>query len=127
MRKTPRKTKQWAQEAYESLQKAILLFREEYPSPTEDEKLELVNYAVPFAAMNRGYKKATQVEQAYQFVYENLVEDLKRKESGEEVDYSILFLLAYLDAHLSFGIFSESKSDDIMGYLSEHYEISVKV
>jgi len=33
-------------------------------------------------------------------------------------------LLGYLDAHISFGLLSEKKADEIMAYLSEHYNIS---
>lgn len=125
MKKIPRKIKHWAEEAYQSLEKAMVLFSEEYPSPTENEKMILVPYATPFAAMNRGIKGGEKLEQANAAVLENLRADLAAKEPDEPVIYSILFLLAYLDTTVSFGYISEGKSDEIMDYLAKNYEISI--
>lgn len=125
MKRQPRKIKQWAKEAYESLEKAIVIFYEETPVPTEHQKMELIAYSVPFAAMNRGIKDSERIEQANEVVLDNLSADLANKEVDEPIIYSILFLLAYLDAHVSFGILNDFKVQDIMSYLAENYEINI--
>ena len=122
-KKQPRKTKQWAEEAYNALDVAWGLLREEYPNPDENQKLELVRFAPAIAGMNRGISNKKDVKEAYAFIYKRTAEDLRHKEEGEPIHYSILFLLAYLDSHISFGILGEKKVDEIMGYLSEHYDI----
>jgi len=123
MSKQPRKTKQWANEAFESLDIAWDLLSEEYSNPNENEKLELVRFAPAIAALNRGIQDKTTLKKAYAFVYEKTARDLKYMEEGEPIQYSILFLLAYLDTHIIFGVLSEKKIDDIMDYLSSHYHI----
>lgn len=127
MKKTPRKIKQWALEAYDSLEKAIILFYEEYPNPSEEEKLELISFAVLFAAMNRGIDNKAVINKANTYILENLTRDFQAKEEDEPIYHSISFLLAYLDAHIAFGELSEGKADDIMAYLSENYQISIQI
>ena len=127
MKKTPRKIKQWAEEAYESLEKALVLFYEEYPEPTDNEKLALISYSIPFAAMNRGIQDKSTVGAANDLALENLRHDFQVKEPDEPISCSICFLLAYLDAHLSFGILNQKKMDDIMSYLSENFQISIEL
>ena len=124
MKKEPRKTKQWANETYEALDIAWGLLREQYACPNEDEKLELVSFAPAIAGLNRGISDKAKIQQAYNFIYNRTAEDMRNKGEGEPILYSILFLLGYLDAHISFGLLSEKKADEIMAYLSEHYNIS---
>lgn len=124
MKKEPRKTKQWAKEAYDALDIAWGLLREECACPSEDEKLEIVRFAPAIAGMNRGISDKAKIQQAYNFIYNRTAEDMRNKGEGEPILYSILFLLGYLDAHISFGLLSETKADEIMAYLSEHYNIS---
>lgn len=124
MKKEPRKTKQWAKETYDALDIAWGLLREEYACPSEDEKLEILRFAPAIAGMNRGISDKAKIQQAYNFIYNRTAEDMRNKGEGEPILYSILFLLGYLDAHISFGLLSEKKADEIMAYLSEHYNIS---
>lgn len=123
MKKQPRKIKQWADEAYSALAIAWGLFSEEYPDASDDDKVQLVSFAPALAGIARGIKDNKQKKEAYEFVFDRTAEDLLNKESGEPVHYSIQFLLGYLDAHISFGILSEQKVDEIMAYLSENYDI----
>jgi predicted metal-binding membrane protein len=74
--------------------------------------------------MNSGISDKAKIQQAYNFIYNRTAEDMRNKGEGEPILYSILFLLGYLDAHISFGLLSEKKADEIMAYLSEHYNIS---
>jgi hypothetical protein len=125
MKKLPKKNKQWAEEAYEALLKAFTLFNEEYSNPTDEDKFELISYAPLFAAMNRGIKGGDKLNHANEFVLDNLKADFDLKEPDEPVRHSICFLLAYLDTQVSFGYISEMKSDEIMEFLSQNYEISI--
>jgi hypothetical protein len=99
------------------------LLREECQNPDENQKLELVRFAPAIAGTNRGISNKKDIKEAYAFIYERTADDLRNKEEGEPIHYSILFLLAYLDSHISFGILGEKKVDEIMEYLSEHYDI----
>nr|WP_320011899.1 hypothetical protein [uncultured Desulfobulbus sp.] len=74
--------------------------------------------------MNRGIKAGEQLDAAHAYMFDCLSSDLEHHDPGESVDYSILFLRAYLDAHRSFGSISQSKADAIMEHLSERYEIA---
>ena len=125
MKKLPRKVKHWAAESFESLEKALILFREEFPSPSEEEKLSLLSYAVPFAGLNRGITDKARIGKANDYVLASLASDMKHQEPDEGMSHSICFLIAYTDAHISFGIFKESKAEDVMEYLSANYEINI--
>jgi len=124
MKKLPRKNKQWAKEAYNALETAWGLLKEEYPFPNEEQKKELISFAPTVASMNRGIKDKEVIKIAYDKVLENFEIDLSNKETGEPICYSICFLLAYLDSLVSFGIIEEKKSDEIMEILSSDYNIN---
>ena len=124
MKKQPRKVKQWADEAYGALDIAWGLLKEEYANPDENEKLELVRFAPAIAGMNRGISNKGQIKDAFNFVLERTALDLENKDEGEPLHYSILFLLGYLDAHISFGVLNEKKVDGVMEYLSQNYDIN---
>ena len=125
MKKLPRKTKHWASEAFEALEQALQLFSNEFPRPTDDEKMSLVSFAVPLAAMHRGIDDNRKIEQANEQVLAKLATDMQAARVDEDIAHSICFLIAYMDAHVSFGHISEKKVDDIMLYLSDHYEINI--
>ncbi len=127
MSEKPEKIEQWADEAYISFEKALTLFKGEYPEPTEDQKMELVKFATPFAAMNRGIQDNSVVKEAYNYVLKQLDEELSVMESDKEVQYSTLFLLAYLDSHVSFRMLGEQEAEDVMEFLCKNYEVGVDI
>ena len=124
MKKEPRKIKHWAEEAYDALETAWGLLREEYPSPDEKEKLELIRFAPVIAGMNRGVMDENSVKEAYAYVYERTAVDLGNRDDDEPIHFSVLFLLGYLESHISFGILTEKKVDQIMEHLSNNYDIT---
>ena len=75
--------------------------------------------------MNRGIIDKAKILAANDVVLENLKQDLQAKGAGEPIYHIICFLLAYLDVHQSFGYLNERKAQDVMHYLSDHYEINV--
>lgn len=124
MKKIPKKTKLWAKEAYEALEKAIELFNMDHPDPQEDERLALVSYSISIASMNRGIEDdSPKVKAAAEYVLENLAAHLHNVKTGEPVYISLCFLIGYLDAHVSFGLLEEQKLQEIMLYLSKNFEV----
>ncbi len=123
MKKEPRKVKQWAEEAFEALEAAWVMLRDEYPVPSEDEKVQIVRFAPAIAALNRGISNKEEIREAYVFIYARTAETLCNKQENVPIPYSILFLLGYLDSHTSFGVLSEKKVDGVMEYLSQNYNI----
>ncbi|MEW7976297.1 MAG: hypothetical protein AB2814_02230 [Candidatus Sedimenticola endophacoides] len=119
----PRKRKHWAKEALQALDLGWELLYKEYPQPNEEQKLELVSFAPMAAGLNRAVDDEALIQEAYLFTYERLSDDLLNRDPEEPVLHSVLFLLAYLDAHISFGLLSERRADEIMAYISEHCEI----
>jgi len=124
MKALPENIEQWAEEAYVALEVAWKLFEEEYPSLKENEKIELIGYAPDLAGMHRGITDKEKLNETLETVCETLAEDLKRKEDGEPIHYSICFLLAYLESNIIFGFISERESESIMEQLCESYPIS---
>jgi hypothetical protein len=123
MKKLPRKIKQWADEAFEALEAAWVMLRDEYPQADVEEKLQIMRFAPAIAAMNRGIGDKKSIREAYDLIYARTAAELSNKEDGVPIPYSILFLLGYLDSHLSFGVLSEKKVDAVMEYLSQNYDI----
>ena len=126
----PSNAAQWAADAYQALEKALIAFEQEYPAPDEDERLELIGYAAELAADARGITDPNRIDQADEYAVDNVLADLdaSERDQQEEVEkpqYSILFLLCYLDAHVAYGLLSENQLETIMTYLVENYELIV--
>jgi len=126
MKKLPENIDQWAKEAYVALQVAWKLLNDHYPSLEENEKIELMGYAPELAAMHRDLDDQDEIDEALTAVCKTLAEDLKNKEDDQPVQYSILFLLSYLESNMLFGYISERESEQIMQCLSDNYDIKDK-
>ena len=127
MKKAPSSISQWADEAYQALEQALIEFAGEYPDPTDDDRLELLGFAADITAEKRGIRDADRIEQAHDFAIDNALEDLESAPDDSEIHYSILFLIVYLDVHIDLGILDTQKAEQIMNHLVEHYEVNVKV
>ncbi len=124
MKKQPRKLKQWAKEAYDALDIAWGLLQEKYLHPNDEQKLLLLEFASPIAALNRGITDKERVHKAAVFAFKNFEIDFENREKSESVKYSISFLLAYIDSHVSFGFINEAKAQDVMHYLMDNYDVN---
>jgi len=124
MRKQPRKLKQWAKEAYDALDIAWGLLQEKHLHPNDEQKLLLLEFASSIAALNRGITDKEHINKASEFAFKNFKIDFDNREKSEPVKYSISFLLAYLDAHVSFGFINEAKAKDVMHYLMDNYDVN---
>ena len=127
MKKSPQNIEQWAEEAYIALEVAWKLLKDHYPSLAEDEKIELIGYAPELAAMHRDLQDKEEIDEALKAVCQSLAEDLRLKEDGEPVCYSINFLLSYLESNMLYGFISERESEKIMEFLCDNYDIGDKV
>ncbi len=124
MKKLPRKNKQWAKEAYESLQKATALYTEEFPNPTGEDKIQFYKNCVAFAAMNRGITDKEKIKNVNAKVYGDLVQDLLSEDpEKKKKSPAVTFLLCYLDAQVSFGFITESKGDEIIRFVIDNMAI----
>ncbi len=123
LKKIPRKTKQWAKEAYCSLQIAIAQFNDEYPSPTEDDKLTLLRDSVSSAVANREIWDKTVISFANEFVLDTFCEELQHGEGDEAIDYATFFIRGYIAAHISFGHIDNKKSDEVLHYINDNCDI----
>lgn len=125
--KPPRKNKQWAEEAFATLHSAIEIFREEYPSPTEEEKLNLISFAIPLAAVNRDVSNQQTLQKISTEVMNNIAQDIEMHNHEEVFPYSICFLLSYLDANVALGFLSEKRADEVMDILSTKFNINIAI
>ncbi len=124
MEKLPRKSKQWAKEAYEALDVAWGLLQEKHLHPNDEQKLLLIEFAPSIAAVKRGISDKEQVAKATGFAFDNFKIDFNNRDKEEPVKFSISFLLAYLDSHVSFGFITEKKAQEVMHYLMDNYDVS---
>ena len=134
--KTPRNTEQWAMDAYQALEKALIAFEQEYVDPSEEELLELIGYAADIAAEARGITDEKRIDQADEYAVDNILADLDAVEAVDDEEdlledketpqYNILFLLCYLDVHIAFGLLKETQLSSIMNYLVEHFDLETE-
>lgn len=126
MKNLPKKVKQWAKDAVEALNMATShLSEEKYRDFSEDQRRHrLVSLAPTLAGMKRNINDKKRMDEAYASVLERVREDLSYYTPDEPPPrFEFLFLLCYLDAHIAFDLLSELKSDEVMTYIVENYEI----
>lgn len=132
--KTPKNIEQWAADAYQALEKALIAFEADYPNPDEDECLELIGYAADIAADARSITDEKRIDEADEFAVDNILTDLDEADKSPENEldfsaeaaepqYNILFLLCYLDVHVAFGLLEEDILPSIMDHLVENFDL----
>lgn len=122
-KKLPRKAKQWAREAYSSMELAWEIFAEQYENPTPQEKYELLSLAAPIAAINRGMtKNKHKIDEATQTVIDEFLLDIG-KNPDEPVVVTQAFLFAYMDAHLSLKLISEKMANETIEHLFANFDV----
>jgi len=128
-KKTPSNTEQWASDAYNALEKALIAFEQEYPNPTDEEQLELVGFAADIAANARGITDEKRIDEADEYAVDHILADIDEDDDGLEGEpetppqYNLLFLICYLDVHIAFGLLKEEQLGNIMDYLVENYDL----
>lgn len=122
--KTPRKNKQWAKESLKSLEKAWEIARAENENLDHESLQYFYKYAPMLCAINRKIKNKNEISKLANFAIKNRLEDFEVEPETVE-NYSINFLLAYLDSHVSLGVISENKVFEIMDYIVDNYELEI--
>ncbi len=120
--KLPRKNKQWAKEALDSLALAHQMVLEndgEEASLTVETIFMLAPY---FCTQNRKLNDKQKEKEMFYHVTEEKITELD-KFPDEIENYNINFLLTYLDCHLYLKLISEKRHDAIMLYILDNYEI----
>lgn len=126
-KKSPSDLNQWAADAFSALEKALIAFEEDYPTPEPEERLEIVGYAAELAASARGITSSTEIDAADEYAVDNVLADLESEgDSEKEPDYAILFLLCYLDAHVHFGLLKDDRIEPIIQALITEYDLTIR-
>lgn len=120
--KTPRKTKQWAAEAFDALTVAWRLAAAESEGLTLDAKQHLYKFAPLFCARNRGIKDKDRLRKIAHFCFSRRLAAIQRDPSRID-NYAVNFLIAYLDAHVALELLTRQRASDVMRHLIDNYEI----
>ncbi len=113
----PQDVNHWAADAYKALEKAVIAFEEDYPNRIDEaDEYAVDNVLADLDAEGGSEDQANEDEQG-----ENDWED----QDHEELHYPVLFLLCYLDAHVSIVLLIESILESIMNNLTENYELII--
>ncbi|KAA3627286.1 MAG: hypothetical protein DWQ09_13285 [Proteobacteria bacterium] len=121
--KTPRKTKQWAAEAFDALTVAWRLAAAEQNDLTLDAKQHLYKFAPLFCARNRGIRDKEQMRKIAHYCFGRRLAAIQQE--PERVDrYAVNFLIAYLDAHVALDLLTAQRAAEVVRYLVDNYEIA---
>ena len=118
----PRKKKQWAKESIGALKLAWQITEAEHGELNHQAKQYMYKYGPMFCAKNRGIRDKSKIKAMAEYAIRDRFEDFQR-ESEAKYNYSINFLLAYLDSHVYLKLLSENKVHEIMEFIMENYEI----
>ena len=118
----PRKTKQWAKEAIDALKLAWQLAEAEHGELNHQAKEHLYKYGPMFCAKNRRIREKSNIKAMAEYAIRDRFEDFEIDPEAKN-NYSINFLLAYLDSHVYLKLLSKNKVHEIMEFITENYEI----
>ena len=122
--KPPTKNKDWAKEVMDSLNMAVEMVVTRDPDLSRDSLENVYQYGPWLCLKNRGVTDAVLGEEVTAYAIEERVKDFEI-EPDDTLNYSVNFLLAYLDSHVFLQIISEKKMDEIMAYIIDNYEIDI--
>jgi len=124
MKDYPQNAKQWAQEAYQALIPAWDQLKHKNPFPSEKQKERLIEIATEMACVNRDIDDPKFIKHAHDYVREVFMADYNTRDIDEKINFSLCFVLAYLDAHLSLGMITEDVAKDVIKMLRIDYDMS---
>lgn len=127
MKDYPQNTQQWAQEAYDSLESAWASITQGNPFPTETQKRKLIEIAASMACENRDINDLAFIEHAQNYALEEFMIDFNSRDLIEKINFSLCFLLAYFDAHLSLSMIKKDDITEIISYLKTHFTLDYEV
>lgn len=125
MKDYPQNKEQWANEAYQSLKIAwAVLISQTNPFPNETQKQKLIEIAATLACENRNIDDSSYLEHAKQHAMDEFMVDYNSRDLIQEINFSLCFVLAYFDAHLSLSMISEDEAKDSISHLKSNFDLS---
>lgn len=123
MKDVPIEVSEWADEAKKALGIAWMLLKGEQPNPNAEQKSYLFKYGAALCSLNRGIKDKEKQKSLYQFSAKRVVAGFEESESAK-AHYELNFLIAYIDAHVGLGLLNDAKAEEIMLYITTHFDIN---
>ena len=124
MKNYPQSIQEWTDESYQAMTTAWDELTRFSPFPSESQKEKLIETAVLSALENRDITDTTFITHAKEFAQEEFMIDYESRDLVAKVDFSLCFLLAYFDAHLSLSLVTQEIADDAIANLRSNYNLS---
>ncbi|KAG1694757.1 L-cystine-binding protein FliY [Nymphon striatum] len=124
MKSYPQNTKEWSKEAYQALIPAWEQLKANNPFPSEKQKEKLIEIATEMACANRDIKDPSFIKHAHEYVREVFLEDYNSRDVDEKINFSLCFILAYFDAHLSLSMITEDVAKKAIRMTQNNYDMS---
>jgi len=120
----PQNTQQWADEAYQTLHDGWDQLTQNNPFPSETQKQNLVEIAVNMACDNREIDDAKFIQYAQDYAKESFLSDYNSRDLMTEINYSLCFILAYFDAHISLSMITEALANEVISHIRNNYDLT---
>lgn len=124
MKDYPQNKEQWANEAYQSLRTAWAVLLQRNPHPNEQQKQQLIEIAATLACENRDINDASYIEHAKKYAMDDFMVDYNSRDMIQEINFSLCFVLAYFDSHLSLSMITEDEAKEAISYLKSNFDLS---
>ena len=124
MKNYPQNTSEWVNEAYQALIIAWDELKQNNPFPSEKQKEKLIEIATVKACENRNIKDVNFIKHAQDYVKEIYLRDYNSRDTDEKINFSLCFVLAYFDAHLSLSMIKAKVVDEAIIMLVQDYDLS---
>jgi len=124
MKDYPQNKEQWANEAYQSLRTAWAILTQTNPHPSEEKKQQLIEIAATLMCENRDIDNDSYIEHAKKYAMDEFLVDYNSRDLIQEINFSLCFVLAYFDSHLSLSMMSEDEAREAIDYLKANFDLS---
>ncbi len=124
MKDYPQNKDQWANEAYLSMKLAWAVLTQTNPVPSESQKQELISMAANLACENRDIQDSSFIAHAKQYAMDEFMVDYESRDILQEINFSLCFVLAYFDAHLSLSMITEDEAKEAISHTKANYDLS---
>lgn len=124
MKDYPQNKEQWANEAYQSLRTAWAVLLQRNPHPNEQQKQQLIEIAATLACENRDINDTSYIEHAKKYALDDFMVDYNSRDMIQEINFSLCFVLAYFDSHLSLSMITEDEAKEAISYLKSNFDLS---
>ncbi len=124
MKEYPQNTKQWADEAYESMKVAWEVITQSNPFPNDTQKEKLIELAATMTCTNRDISEPKFIAHAVDYVKSEYMVDYDSRNPLIKINFTLCFLIAYFDAHQALTMIEEDASKSAITFLRNNYDLS---